>query len=353
MEILVTNAIADGENMGGDNFNKSGISFESEPLNEYYNLVGGDFDPEKWQELVSKQQILGIEKWWGNVEQHVHLKVLSKRPSVESTTFINPIKIIQFIPSYPRGFDEKVNRFLKTKIPGLAISEDLEKFYFCNYYFINQTPKISVSSQTIEGIIELIELYEYRNEENTIFDILRMVPDEHSEIIIQALEKLVRLFDSFFDDFLQRLEKEVNKDIECPRFGMNEIDIRISDHVISRERIISQLLSFNNNARTEIQNFLDSEFTDACEKFTDSVAKSGINFSRWTHSPRLPWGHAPRCPDLELIPVFLRYIRARLPEYKVSLVCTNGDITRYWMNKGEISRMGPRGLRIRVELQTR
>ena len=340
--------------MGGDNFNKSGVSFESEPLNEYYNLLRGDNNTEKWQELVSKQQNLGIEKWWENVEQYVHLKVVSKDPQVEITTFGNPKKIIEYIPRFASGFDKQVNRFLKTKIPGLAISEDLEDFYFCNFYFINQTPKISVSSQTIEGIIDLMELNEYRNEENSIFDILRMVPDEHSEIIIQALEKLVRLFDSFFDDFLQRLEREVEGDTECPRFGMNEINININNHLISRDRIISQLLSFNNNARTEIQNFLDSEFADACEKFVDSTVKSKIIFSRWGYSYNSsPWGSSPRCPDLELIPVFLRYIRARLPEYKVSLVCTNGDITRYWLNSGEISRMGPRGLRIRVELQTR
>lgn len=344
--------------MGGDNFNKSGVSFHAEQLNEYYTLLQGDLDNEKWQEMISKQhkmvseqENMAIEKWWDSVEQFVLLKILSKKPSIESITFTNPEKTVQSIPLFPAGFYEKINRFLKTKIPGLAISSDLEKFYFCNFYFITQEPKISVSRQSIEGIIEAMDLNKYSDtERETIFDYLREVPKEHSRIIIQSLEKLVRIFDSYFEDLLELVEKIVKENMEVPKFGMNEIEIYIGN---GSKRLISNLLSFSNNARKEIQDFLDSEFTNACYRFMDSISKDrDVNFPRfdmYRHKRRI---HQ-KFTDLELIPVFLRYIRARMPKHKISLVATNGDITQPWLNHGEIKRMGPRNLRLKVELQTR
>ena len=345
--------------MGGDNFNKSGISFHAEQLNEYYTLLQGDLDNEKWQEMISKQhemvseqENLAIEKWWDSVEQFVLLKIMSKKPSIESTIFINPVKTIQSIPIFPAGYDEKINRFLKTKIPGLAISSDLENFYFCNFYFITQEPKISVSRQSIEGIIEAMDLNKYSvTERETIFDYLREVPKEHSRIIIQSLEKLVHIFDSYFEDLLERVEKRVKENMEVPKFGMNEIEIHIG--TMGKDRIISQILSLSNNARTEIQNFLDTEFVRSCTRFMDSISRDrDVNFPRFDMY-RHKRGIHQKFTDLELIPVFLRYIRARMPKHKISLVATNGDITQPWLNHGEIKRMGPRDLRLRVELQTR
>lgn len=345
--------------MGGDNFNKSGVSFHAEQLNEYYTLLQGDLDNEKWQEMISKQhemvseqENMAIEKWWDSVEQFVLLKILSKKPSIESITFTNPVKTVQSIPLFPAGYGEKMNRFLKTKIPGLAISSDLENFYFCNFYFITQEPKISVSRQSIEGIIEAMDLNKYSDtERETIFDYLREVPKEHSRIIIQSLEKLVRIFDSYFEDLLELVEKKVKENMEVPKFGMNEIEIHIG--TMGKDRIISQLLTFRNNARTEIQDFLDTEFVNACSRFMDSIAKDrDVNFPRFDMY-RHKRGIHQKFTDLELIPVFLRYIRARMPKHKISLVATNGDITQPWLNHGEIKRMGPRNLRLRVELQTR
>ena len=97
---------------------------------------------------------------------------------------------------------------------------------------------------------------------------------------------------------------------------------------------------------------LDTEFVRSCTRFMDSISRDrDVNFL--DSICIVTKGIHQKFTDLELIPVFLRYIRARMPKHKISLVATNGDITQPWLNHGEIKRMGPRDLRLRVELQTR
>ena len=75
--------------MGGDNFNKSGVSFDSELLTGYYNILNGEVR-EDWQQVVDAQLDSLIAKWWYNVEDYVILKITSTSIHAEEHVFANP-----------------------------------------------------------------------------------------------------------------------------------------------------------------------------------------------------------------------------------------------------------------------
>ena len=58
-----------------------------------------------------------------------------------------------------KGLAKKINVFLKTKVPGLVLRNDFERFYFSSYFFMNSTPKLGVSNLSTKEIIEETKSY--------------------------------------------------------------------------------------------------------------------------------------------------------------------------------------------------
>ena len=141
--------------MGGDNFNKSGVSFDSELLAGYYNILNGEVR-EDWQQVVDAQLNSLIAKWWDSIEDYVILKITSTNIHAEEEVFENPsIEILKTIwqvdYNKKQGLAKKINRFLKTKVPGLVLCDDLERFYF-SLYFSLQKKNRSPHTKNIECV---------------------------------------------------------------------------------------------------------------------------------------------------------------------------------------------------------
>lgn len=305
--------------MGGDNFNKSGVSFDSELLTGYYNILNGEVR-EDWQQVVDAQLDSLIAKWWYNIEDYVILKITSTSIHAEEHVFENPSveilnRIWQSDYNNKKGLVKKINRFLKTKIPGLSLSDDFERFYFSSYFFMNSTPKLGVSNLSTKEIIEKLNLTSTEANEPTC--VYFWLGRESSACLVNALEKLIGIFEEWFPLFEKFIIAEIQKGINEPFDGMNSI-INTTINNLEGALLISYLRRNGKDSeghiKSKLDNFLNKTWKQAQDKFRPLI----IEESRYTSLSK-PFGsnyNIPKYPldDSTLIPLFSKYLNLKITD---------------------------------------
>ena len=321
--------------MGGDNFNKSGVSFDSELLSGYYNILNGEVR-EDWQQVVDAQLDSLIAKWWYNVEDYVILKITSTSIHAEEHVFENPSveilnRIWQADYDKKKGFAKKINLLLKTKVPGLSLSDDFERFYFSSYFFINSTPKLGVSNLSTKEIIEKLNLTS--TEANEPACIYWWLGRESSACLVNALEELIGIFEEWFPLFEKFIINEIQKGINEPFDGMNSI-INKTVNSLENAMLIRQLNTVpgrnsKGHIKSKLDNFLNKTWKQAQDKFRPLI----IEESRYTALSR-PFGDSYKrqypLNDSTLIPLFSKYLNLKLTDLIIVINRKFDQKRRHW-----------------------
>lgn len=320
--------------MGGDNFNKSGVSFDSELLTGYYNILNGEVR-EDWQQVVDAQLDSLVAKWWYNIEDYVILKITSTSIHAEEHVFENPSveilnRIWQSDYNNKNGLVKKINRFLKTKIPGLVLSDDFERFYFSSYFFMNSTPKLDVSNLSTKEIIEKLNLTS--TEVNEPACVYFWLGRESSACLVNAIEKLIGIFEEWFPLFEKFIITEIQKGINEPFDGMNSI-INTTINNLEGAMLISYLRRNGKDSEGHIKSKLDDFLNKTWKQAQDKFRPLIIEESRYTNLSRSFGNNNSReypLNDSTLIPLFSKYLNLKLTDLIIVINRKFDQSRRHW-----------------------